>query len=224
MSDSLVHHAYYSIGSSGDTLPKLVSHIGKVWELKTRGNPDFRQESYVSLGVDEARALKEAAERTAVTGGKQIFVVAAESVTREAQNALLKIVEEPPAQTHFFFVFSTSQTLLPTLLSRLEFLSIEAFDCVDEEARLLACSFLGKRTSERLKLITSLLKEVGDMDSGKMKLFNFLDALERELSSDTTSNAQALSEILGAKKYSRDRAPSFKLLLEHLALVLPKNM
>ena len=34
--------------------------------------------------------------------------------------------------------------------------------------------------------------------------------------------AEAL-ELLEVKKYSRDRAPSFKLLLEHLALVLPRS-
>jgi len=36
------------------------------------------------------------------------------------------------------------------------------------------------------------------------------------------NSPQALGEILEAQKYSRDRAASWKLILEHLALVLPQ--
>jgi hypothetical protein len=55
----------------------------------------------------------------------------------------------------------------------------------------------------------------------KGKIFGFLDALERKLAKESVKNAKALLELLEVKKYSRDKAPSFKLLLEHLALVLP---
>jgi hypothetical protein len=61
-----------------------------------------------------------------------------------------------------------------------------------------------------------------DMLAEKGNIFTLLSALERKLGEDSVKNAVALSELLEVKKYSRDRAPSFKLLLEHLALVLPK--
>ncbi|PIQ68714.1 MAG: hypothetical protein COV91_02725 [Candidatus Taylorbacteria bacterium CG11_big_fil_rev_8_21_14_0_20_46_11] len=175
------------------------------------------------MGVYEARALKESAERTAVTGGRKVFVVALDSMTREAQNALLKIVEEPPKETHFFFVFGSEEVLLPTLRSRLEPLFITIRSSAEEKTSrsVLARSFVRSSVPARLKMVSALIKEVGDEDVGKGKLLDFFDALERELAPSVEKNAEALLELLTLKQYSRDRAPSFKLLLEHLALVLP---
>jgi len=223
-SNPLTHHAYYTIGSPVGVVPILVSHIEKVWSVTSQGNPDFRIERYGAMGVGEARALKEMAERTAVTNGKKVFVVSVDSMTREAQNALLKIVEEPSSGTHFFFVLGSEEILITTLRSRLERL---LFDEVflgnesEDESGLRARTFVHSSVPIRLKAVSSFIKEVGDEDAGKGKLYDFLDALERELADDVGINAEALQEVLHVKRYSRDRAPSFKLLLEHLSLVVP---
>ncbi len=221
MLDSLTHHAYSMAGQRETILLELLLVLKKNVGYKTEGNPDFRLETYDLMGIDEARALKAAAELTGVTGGKKVFVVSARGVTTEAQNALLKVLEEPPANTHFFLIVPTFEMLLPTLRSRLSSL---AFDTkASEGVSSLASDFLAASAPKRLKTIQALLKEAEE-DSGKQKLAAFLDELERALAEKERSVVrEALAEVLEVKKYSRDRAPSFKLLLEHLALVLPQQ-
>ena len=229
MFSSLTHHAYCLVGQREALIRELIQDIEHNG-TKVRGNPDFRVERFEVFGIDEARALKEAAERTAVTGGKKIFIAAANSMTREAQNALLKVLEEPPKDTHFFFVLPSAEALLPTLRSRLHSAALGA-RAVSQESAELAKSFFQSAIPARLKLIAALLKELEKEKEekrdtpalilAKENIMRFLDALERTAAEEVRGNAGALTEILEAKKYSRDKAPSFKLLLEHLALVLP---
>ena len=218
MLSSLDHHAYGIAGISAHVVPKLLSELEKTG-FHAKGNPDFRLERFELMGIAEAQALKEAAGRTAVTGGKKIFVISAQGVTREAQNALLKVLEEPPPNTHFFLVTPSFDTLLPTLRSRLFLLSPAA---IDYSSSTRALEFLRCAVPARLTMVQCMLKELEEA-TGKADVISFFDELERTLAAEKkTGKADALAELLETKKYARDRAPSFKLLLEHLALVLPQ--
>lgn len=222
MLDSLTHHAYGIAGEAEAMVPKLLSALKKSVGFNAEGNPDFRSESFEVMGIDEARALKEAAERKAVTGGKKIFIISARGITKEAQNALLKVFEEPPPDTHFFLMVPTMEILLSTLRSRLFILSAPKTSGI--EASSQAETFLRASAPARLKIIQGLLKSA-DEETGKRTLVAFLDEIERTLAlRERSSVAEALEEVLKVKRYSRDRAPSFKLLLEHLALVIPRIM
>ena len=63
--------------------------------------------------------MKDRQQKKSLDGGKKIFVISTNSITREAQNSLLKIFEEPTEGTHFFLILSSSRILIPTLKSRL---------------------------------------------------------------------------------------------------------
>lgn len=229
-----LHHAYGISPHGAAAVPEILSALEQVAGFVARGNPDFRLEHYETLGIDEARALKESSERSAVTGGKKVFVVSANGITHHAQNALLKIFEEPPPATHFFLIVPSLELLLPTLRSRLSILRASDSRCENQMHAELpsAQEFLAKPPSTRIVLVQAMLKALEKekevkKDSTeplleKERIMQFLSALERTLVSDAQHNAGALSELLEVKKYARDRAPSLKLLLEHLALVLPQ--
>lgn len=217
-----LHHAYGVPGSAGTLTPQILKALEKSVGFVAKGNPDFRAERHEVLGIDEARALKEAAERTAVTGGKKVFIVSAHRITREAQNALLKILEEPPSETHFFLIVPSCEMFLPTLRSRL--LILRASDSRNQNQMLAerVTRFLQDAVPARLKTVQVLLKQREETESSG-EITAFFDELEYALAAqERKQSTPALSELLRAKAYSRDRAPSFKLLLEHLALVLPK--
>jgi len=228
MSSSLTHHAYASAGLGEVTLAGILKLIEKEG-VRTRGNPDFRYEMFDVFGIDEARELKEAAYRKAVSGGSKVFVISARGVTKEAQNALLKVVEEPPEGTQFFFIVPSLKILLPTLCSRLHVLpGVLGGEATGASAS--AGDFLGSSTPKRLKMIQGMLTSAEE-ETGKQSLTAFVDDLERVFAEKhglktrmyaDTHMAEAFKEVLAVKKYSHDRAPSFKLLLEHLALILPQ--
>lgn len=72
------------------------------------------------LGIDMVRSLTTSAYRSPATGYQRLgLIIGFESATVEAQNALLKLLEEPPASTQFVICVPTRSILLPTVLSRL---------------------------------------------------------------------------------------------------------
>jgi DNA polymerase-3 subunit gamma/tau len=70
-------------------------------------------------GVDDARDLRERAFYSPVSGRFKIYIIdEAHMVTREGFNALLKLVEEPPAHLKFVFATTEPEKVLPTIRSR----------------------------------------------------------------------------------------------------------
>ena len=71
------------------------------------------------ITIDDVRALDNMVNQTSHRGGKRVVVVyPAHKLNRNAANALLKTLEEPPANTLFVLLAHDVQQLLPTIVSR----------------------------------------------------------------------------------------------------------
>ena len=86
-------------------------------------NPDFRQVGLVDearqIVVDQIRELQAFVSLTATSGGYRfVLIEPADSMNVNAQNALLKTLEEPPAGAVICLVTSVAGRLLPTVRSR----------------------------------------------------------------------------------------------------------
>lgn len=159
-----------------------------------------------SFGIDDARGLTAMSSSRGWESGRR-FVIFAESMTEEAQNALLKLFEEPPTDTVFYLVIPSPSILLPTLRSRL--ISGEAGVTDPEDS--LTSEFIKMSYGERLDLIAKLAKN--DSDS--------LKRLVIDLGKLDTKNSSAKKSLLLATKYISNRGASKKMLAEELALSLP---
>jgi DNA polymerase-3 subunit gamma/tau len=70
-------------------------------------------------GVDDARELRERAFYAPVSGRFKVYIIdEAHMVTREGFNALLKLVEEPPAHLKFIFATTEPEKVIATIRSR----------------------------------------------------------------------------------------------------------
>jgi DNA polymerase III subunit gamma/tau len=70
-------------------------------------------------GVDDARDLRERAFFAPVSGRYKIYIIdEAHMVTQGGFNALLKLVEEPPAHLKFVFATTEPDKVIPTIRSR----------------------------------------------------------------------------------------------------------
>src|SRR5262249_39916585 len=111
------HHAYLLIGNAEnfatDVQALIESRIGT-----SLMHPDHSFSSYDSFGIDDARLLAGTAAVKSFSGGRKIYMLYVRSITEEAQNALLKLLEEPAGNNHFFIV-SPADSFLPTLRSRM---------------------------------------------------------------------------------------------------------
>lgn len=72
-----------------------------------------------TLRIDAMRLLSMQAQMASIDGEWQIFIIEqAETLTDEAANKVLKLLEEPPAGTLFILISQQPEALLPTILSR----------------------------------------------------------------------------------------------------------
>ena len=70
-------------------------------------------------GIEDIRQINETVGYAASGGRYKIYIIdEVHMLTKEAFNALLKTLEEPPANVKFFFATTEPQKVLPTILSR----------------------------------------------------------------------------------------------------------
>lgn len=91
--------------------------------MENQTNPDFvvvmEDEGKNSIGVDTIRALQEDMAKAPEYGAKKVYVIGvAEKMTADAQNALLKTLEEPAEYVVMILVCSNISLLLETIRSR----------------------------------------------------------------------------------------------------------
>ena len=72
-----------------------------------------------NISVDQIRALRQQAFVKAHIADKRVFIIdRADTMNDQAQNALLKVLEEPPAGVIFILIASSRTALLQTIVSR----------------------------------------------------------------------------------------------------------
>jgi DNA polymerase-3 subunit gamma/tau len=70
-------------------------------------------------GIDEVRELRETVKYVPATSRFKIYIIdEVHMLTKEAFNALLKTLEEPPAHVKFMFATTEPEKVIPTILSR----------------------------------------------------------------------------------------------------------
>lgn len=101
-----------------------------IYRQLSREHPDadVRKRKALDLGVDVIRHfLIERVALTTIRGRAKVFIVQeADGMTRQAQNALLKTLEEPPGTTVIVLLATTMDRLLPTTISRCQIVRFEA--------------------------------------------------------------------------------------------------
>ena len=175
----------YLIRGGRELFPKLLSEIEKEG-IAIKGNPDIFVRDYASFGIDEARELRDRASLKAVAGGGRIFIISAAGMTSEAQNALLKTLEEPAAEATFFLLVATPETLLPTLRSRIQNFELESPKngrVTEAESQVDVNKFISSDPQGRLSMLKPLLEKDEEDKRDIGAILSFLSNLERAIAS-----------------------------------------
>jgi hypothetical protein len=217
-----LHHAYLLEGEREKVRPHLLAFFEDEVQMLTRGNPDFWYGEFDTFGIEEGRIVQDLQSKKAFDTRK-VFVIALNSITHEAQNSLLKVFEEPTANTHFFVLAPSIEIFLPTVLSRLTVIRRDPQSLeIKVSKKSLENVFLETRPPQRLELLKDLIE-----DKEKSKVILFLNNLEKLLKSDTRMNSISseqifvFDQIIKCRGYLYDRSPSIKMILEHLSLIIP---
>ncbi len=173
---------------------------------------EIQDQYFVRFGIDDARELVRMAYQRPAETGEQMLVVRTDFITLEAQNALLKILEEPPVSTRLTFIVPHGFSILPTLASR--FGQESSLDEGEDESIGLFQDFLKQSYGERLAAIEQSVKKK-DTDWQRAIKRGLIDYVSASKDKSTVR-----SELEYVTRTLLTRGASNKMLLEHAALAL----
>ncbi len=193
--------------------------------IQVYANPNVLNEVYESFTIDNVRTLSEHHNEKSTGVEKKIFIIEALTINHEAHNALLKMLEEPTENTHFFFLLPRVDTLPDTLKSRAHLIYEDHTKNIQGQDK--GMEFLEQNPKERIDTIAMIVtKHKGAETSAPLRdeARVLLDACEYIIrNQESTINKDVhfqLNELLKAKKYLSTPGASVKMILEHIALVI----
>lgn len=168
---------------------------------------------YARMSIADVRALIHEASMRPSERAYRTFIISCSSILVDAQNALLKLFEEPNAHTVFYFVVPRMDMLLPTLLSRFHILGIEERGVISNTTN----DFFKATYAERLVLIA---KKIEAEDS--VWIQTLIESLAGY--AHAVGQRELIRDVLFLESYIHTGGSSKKMLLEHIALTVPTQI
>ena len=168
-----------------------------------------------TIGVDQVRDLK-IKVRTHATNRRIVVIDPASIMTEEAQNALLKMLEEPSAGLNFILVAESVEPILETIISRCQVVGLSRTSQAQD-----------KELISSYELSNSDVQQILFLASGRPKMIRQLAAEPEELDQYRQLATDAKT-ILADKsyeslkligRYSSDRQTALKLIDILLAMI-----
>jgi len=187
-----VAHAYLFCGPRGTGKTTVARIIAK--ELNTSVNDIYEMDAASNRGIDDVREIRENVRTLPFDSKYKIYILdEVHMFTKEAWNALLKTIEEPPEHVIFILATTELEKIPETIVSRCQ-------------------SFIFKKPTDIIlsKFISNFAKKEGyDLEKGGAELIALLadgafrDALGTlqkviSFSKDKTINITEIEEITGA--------------------------
>ena len=224
-------HAYLFSGPRGvgkTTIARLIAKGVNCLNLKENGEPcnecknckainEGRFSDLIEIdaasnrSIDEIRSLKEKINYQPVEGLKKVYIIdEAHMLTKEAFNALLKTLEEPPAHVMFILATTELEKILPTIISRCQRYDFKPLDLEEMKAGL---EHILKE--ENLSMTDDVYSVIYENSSGSMR--DSISILERLI---VTANGKEIDlkiaeDTLGITPSSRIKIFLNKILNEN---------
>ena len=128
-------HAFLFSGPSGTgktTFARIIANM-------LGGNGDIIEVNTANTnGIDFIRELNEIAKYPSLFGKSKVFILdEGQMLTREGQNAILKLFEDSPKHSYFILATTDPQKLLPTLKNRCLSFTLKSLSNKDIESILV---------------------------------------------------------------------------------------
>jgi len=145
-------------------------------------------------GIDEIRELKEKIKNLPVLGKKKVYIIdEVHMLTKEAFNALLKTLEEPPSHIVFIMATTEAHKVPSTILSRAQRFQLKPARAADLKTAIYKIASL-----EKIAITDEALDYLADMAEGSFR--------------------DALSLLEQLQSYAQGREIDKELLLKALAI------
>lgn len=222
-----LYHSYVVVSAPSDnSIEKIISFLEVRGEVK-RHSGDIFYKFYESFKIEDSHLIKEWHSRLGIGGLKKICIIAALTINREAMETLLKVIEEPAKNTHFFIIIPDTSILIDTILSRVHIVNMPEF--TDSEIIEDVKKFIKANYKDRFDQIAKIVKDnKGEDGSGSLRYYSnkFILELENIYYRKFKDNfkdkkvIKILDEIKNSKEYLKASGSSVKMILENLAIMI----
>lgn len=171
-------------------------------------HPDVRLLNGASCGVDDVRALRDDTVYAPNEAERKLYLLENfERFNPASQNALLKVLEEPPERVTFLLGASTASGILATVLSRVKTLFLPRTDLA-----VAARKTLGEGADEeKTARLAAFLADYPDIDASSLDPAAFFAACE----ASETLLAAGDPTVFAAFPKTRDGAALYFRVLMH---------
>lgn len=219
-----LYHSYVIEGNGEKVAYLLFDYLEKRGEINKQ-SPDVMISIHDSFNISDSESIKVWHKNKPIDGKKKICIIGTKFINREAEQSLLKIIEEPNANTHFFIIIPDSSLLLNTIISRVHLIK-NNFSNTDE---ILANDFIKMNPKSRIEKVGEFINEFKDEDnSGSLrnKAISLINGLEVKFYKDWKKDVDneklkfILNELKNSRNFLKIPGASVKMILEHIALVI----
>ena len=158
-----VPHAVLFSGPSGCGKTTLVRILTKSIGCSKY---DFTEMNSASLrGIDDVRSIQNVVERSPMKGDCRVWIIdECHRMTSDAQSALLKTLEDPPAHAYFFLCTTEPSKMIRTVRTRC--MDIKVNSITDSDLKTILENVCKK---EKKKLPTNVLEKIVESSSGSAR-------------------------------------------------------
>lgn len=220
-----LYHSYVVLGEPETTVYSLKTFLEERGEIKLN-SPDVFVKTYDSFTINDGRQIKEWHSELKISEGKKICLIGAKFINHDAERTLLKIIEEPAFNTHFFLIVPHHLSLLDTILSRTHLVdTFENNNNFKEQAK----DFISLNKNKRIEFVSKIIKDNKDeTGSGNVRFvaISLINEIEKIIFDrfkkdyKDKKNKQILEELEKNREFLKLPGSSPKMILEYLALVL----
>ncbi|MBR1732934.1 MAG: AAA family ATPase [Alloprevotella sp.] len=189
-----LHFAFPVIKQKGQSTEAVSDQYIKEWREMLLESPYFDRTEWLArmrvenqqaqIGVGEStQILHKLSIKSSQGGYKAVIIWLPELMNREAANRLLKILEEPPAQTVFILVSDAPERLLATILSRTQRIDFPPLTDEEVAGALMARNALGEADARNVARLargsyTRALQQI-NVDADRALFFEMFVSLMR---------------------------------------------
>ncbi len=186
-----ISHAYLFAGSRGIGKTSVARILAR--EAGVTRNDIYEMDAASNRGIDDVRALREAVNVLPLESPYKVYIIdEAHMLTKEAFNALLKTLEEPPKHVIFILATTEIEKLPETIVSR-----CQVFIFKKPSQVILKKTILAAAEKEGLKIDESSADLIAMLGDGSFRdAYGVLQKVAG-ISSDKKLSREEVEKILG---------------------------
>ena len=224
-------HSYILTSTNQEDYLTQIQHILNLdHPITVINNPDLKHitnQDAFSIKIDQIRQLQIHNQHPPTQNPHLILIIEnAHTMTQAAQNALLKLLEEPQPETKIFLITDQIHNLLPPILSRCQIIKQEKATPPkhDKHSTPTIKDLTTAPLTKRLSLIEPITK---DRTTAKRWITTTIKTCQTDLKSQTAQTSLKQSNILIRNLQTAhadlESNVNVKLVMDHLVLNLEKE-